>query len=458
MKTIHVNAAGQITLKAVIIGIMTLLMLIPVAMLQSMIHERMEYQQEVEAEVGSTWGGPQTVTGPVLVLPYERVDGEGKNQILEKGTAYFLPETLRIDGRVDTEVRSRTAHKVLLYKTGLELEGTFTRPDIESLGLQPENIRWDEACLYVGIRYLQGVQSRLSVKWDGLDHGDATPVNNRQLTGSGLTVRIPAEPESGKGRNIPFHLHIDLHGTGSLLFSPVGKETTAHLQSEWETVSFTGNYLPANREIENGFTADWKIFEFNRSYPQAWLDGKYAMSEYGFNSPVVESSFGADLRFPLDHYQLSMRSVKYAVMFIALTFFVFFLVELLGHRRIHPVQYLLVSCGLVLFYSLLLALSEHIGFDWAYLVSAVAIVTLITAYSGTIFKKRSQMFRMGIFLTALYVYLYVMLQLEDMALLFGSVGLFVALAIIMYVSRKVNWYKTAENLPMPEKGREKPAE
>jgi len=455
MKTLNANSATQITIKAIIIGVMILVMLIPVAMLISMIEERMEYQHEVEAEIGQSWGGPQTVTGPILMLPYEKSVGQEQDKTIEKGTAYFLPEILNINGDIDTEVRSRTAHKVLLYKSAVELEGAFAQPNVESLGLKPEEIRWEEARLYVGIGHLQGVQSRLSVRWDGSDYTGINPVNDNDLTGPGLSAGIPIQPRTDGSENklIPFRLGLNLNGTGSLLFTPVGKETTAHLQSEWETVSFTGNSLPANRELENGFTADWKIFDFNRSYPQAWKDEKYSLT-LGYNeerrqtcetSALTVSAFGADLRFPLDHYQLSMRSVKYALMFIALTFFVFFLAELLSHRRIHPIQYLLVSCGLVLFYSLLLALSEHVGFDWAYLISAVAIIVLITAYSGTIFKKRTQTLRMGMFLTALYVYLYVMLQLEDMALLFGSVGLFIALAIIMYVSRKIKWYKNNDD-------------
>jgi inner membrane protein len=461
MKTNQAQTATQITIKALIVGAMILVMLIPVAMLQSMIRERMRYQQEVETEIGSTWGGPQTVTGPILALPYERTTGDGEKKTTEKGTAYYLPDTLNIQGGIETEVRSRTAHKVLLYRSELALEGRFSLPDLESQGqgLRPEHIRWNEAYLYIGITSLQGVQSSLSVEWGNDHYADAAPINNDDLTGTGFSVRVPVGPEAGEGGwAIPFRFDLNLNGTGSLFFAPVGKETFVHLKSPWKTVSFSGNYLPSERDLTDGFSADWKIFDFNRSYPQAWKNDEYALGEqeydadrgdYTKNSPVTRSAFGVDLRFPLDHYQLSIRSVKYAVMFIALTFFVFFLAELLSHRRIHPIQYLLVSCGLVLFYSLLLALSEHIGFDWAYLASAVAIVALITAYSASIFKSSRLTIRMALFLSALYVYLYVMLQLEDMALLFGSIGLFLALAIIMYVSRKVSWYKTGE--PLPEK-------
>jgi inner membrane protein len=453
METKNPNAAGQITLKALIIVAMILLLLIPVAMLQSMIRERMEYQTEVEAEIGTTWGGPQTVTGPVLALPWERTVSDGNKSYLEKGTAYFLPEALDVEGTVDTEVRSRTAHKVLLYKSALAFSGRFTPPDAASLGLAPGDVRWNEASLYVGITSLQGVQSSLAIEWGGANCAAAVPVDNGQLAGPGFSVRVPVAPAAEGAGDIPFRFTLALNGTGSLRFVPVGRETTARLRSPWETVSFSGNYLPAERSLTDGFSAGWKVFDFNRGYPQAWLDDRYALEkseygsrsgEYAFTSPVLRSAFGADLRFPLDHYQLSIRSVKYAVMFIALTFFVFFLVELLSRRRIHPIQYLLVSCGLILFYGLLLAFSEHIGFGGAYLVSAAAIVSLISAYSASIFGKAAAALRMGLFLTALYVYLYVMLQLENMALLFGAVGLFVALAIIMYVSRKINWYRSDE--------------
>ena len=191
MKALNANSAAQITIKAVIIGGMILVMLIPVAMLISMIQERMEYQREVESEVGSTWGGPQTITGPILALPYETVSGEGDKQTTQAGTAYFLPETLRIDGNVDTEVRSRTAHEVLLYKSRISLEGLFGSPDVEKLGLKTEHIRWEEASVYVGISSLQGIQNRLELEWDGTSYSDAIPIYNHQLNGPGLSVKIP---------------------------------------------------------------------------------------------------------------------------------------------------------------------------------------------------------------------------------------------------------------------------
>lgn len=169
----------------------------------------------------------------------------------------------------------------------------------------------------------------------------------------------------------------------------------------------------------------------NRSFPQVWHNHKYN---------IMESAFGVNLMLPVDQYQKSMRSAKYAIMFIALTFIIFLFVEILNKKRIHPVQYILVGFGLLLFYTLLLSLSEHIGFNAAYLVSSIAVVGLITAYSHSIFKKTRLTFIMGGTLSFLYIFLFVVLQLQDFALLLGSAGLFIILAIIMYLSRKIDWY------------------
>jgi inner membrane protein len=212
----------------------------------------------------------------------------------------------------------------------------------------------------------------------------------------------------------------------------VGKTTRLEMSSAWETPKFDGAFLPEQRNITpQGFTAKWDVYHYNRNFPQMWEGSTYS---------TEMSEFGVQLIIPVDHYQKAERSVKYAVVFIALTFFVFFLVELISRKRIHPLQYLLVSIGLMLFYTLLLSLSEHVNFNLAYFVSAVAVVTLITGYSHVIFREVKQTALMGTFFTLLYVFLYTVLQLEDLALLIGSIGLFIALATIMYISRKVDWY------------------
>jgi inner membrane protein len=227
-----------------------------------------------------------------------------------------------------------------------------------------------------------------------------------------------------------------------LKFVPVGKTTDIEISSVWNTPSFTGAFLPDERQInDSGFVAKWNILQLNRNFPQTWVNNKYN---------IEESAFGVNLLLPVDQYQKSMRSAKYAIMFIALTFIIFLFVEILNKKRIHPVQYILVSFGLLLFYTLLLSLAEHIGFNLAYVISGAAIVGLITSYSQSIFKKTKLTLIMGGALSFLYIFLFVVLQLQDFALILGSIGLFIILAIIMYLSRKIDCYSPISQEKNPE--------
>jgi len=180
------------------------------------------------------------------------------------------------------------------------------------------------------------------------------------------------------------------------------------------------------------FSAEWNVLSFNRDIPNSWADNIVHPSG---------SSFGVNLVDAVDHYLLNMRSAKYALMFIALTFVVFFFVEVLTRRRIHPIQYLLVGVALILFYSLLLSLSEQIGFALAYLIASVATIALITTYANSIFRDRKPTVILAVILAGLYGFLYTVLQLEDIALLIGSITMFLILGIIMFISRKINWYR-----------------
>jgi inner membrane protein len=227
-----------------------------------------------------------------------------------------------------------------------------------------------------------------------------------------------------------------LNGSKHLWFIPLGKVTDVTISSNWATPSFSGDFLPDNREIaDSGFDATWKVTHLNRSFPQVWKDQIYKVSN---------SAFGVDLIFPVDEYQASMRSAKYAILFIGLTFLIFIFIEILNKKKIHPVQYLLVSFGILIFYTLLIALSEHIGFSLAYLVSSIAIIGLITIYAFSVFRKVKLAMIMMISLITLYVFLFVTLQMEAYSLLMGSVGLFIILGIVMYLTRRINWYNPIE--------------
>lgn len=420
----------SIIIKISVIAVLTLLMLIPVNMVKSLIIEREGNKASVQEEISDKWGGQQRLVGPILVLPYKTSVVEG-NPVYVK-YAYFLPDEYNVEGAIKPEERSRGIYQILGYQSAMQIKGKFSFPDYGKLNLSTDQIQWEDAFLLVGIPALQGIKNKIGFNVNGKSLEILASVAENDLIKSGLTVKMPLNPADIEDA-YNFNFDLILNGTNGLYFAPIGKHTSIHMKSEYKTVTFIGDFLPNSRKIdESGFDAQWEIFDYNRNYAQMWIG----------QNPVINSSLlGVDLLLPVDQYQKTMRSAKYAIMFIALTFLVFFMVELLNRKRIHPVQYLLVSFALVLFYSLLLALSEYIGFEWSYLVSALAIISLISAYSYSIFKSKKQTFFMGIFLCALYVFLYVILQLEDMALLLGSAGLFIILAIVMYLSRKVDWYK-----------------
>lgn len=285
---------------------------------------------------------------------------------------------------------------------------------------------------------MRGIRQSIGLKWNENDLLFNPGIRSNDIFSSGVSVGVPIN-ESYQSEKYGFSFSIDLNGSEQLNFIPLGRETKVSLASGWDSPSLDGAFLPTERQIKkDGFNAKWKILNLNRNYPQEWLGN-------GFD--IYGSVFGVRLLLPVDSYHKTTRSVKYAVMFISLTFLVFFFVEVFNGKRIHPVQYLLVGLALCVFYTLLLSLSEHIGFGFAYLISSVATVVLITAYSRMILGRNISTLVMGAVLTSLYLFLYVLLQVQDYALLIGSVGLFVIMAIIMYLSTKINWYSDGDDKP-----------
>ncbi len=211
-----------------------------------------------------------------------------------------------------------------------------------------------------------------------------------------------------------------------------------HLKSNWTNPAFTGNFLPSQPAVinEKGFTAEWNILHFTRDIPQLWKEGK----------PNIEANaFGVQLLQGVDGYAKTMRAVKYALLFIALTFCLYFFIELLKKKLIHPLQYVLVGLALCIFYTLLLSFSEYIQFGWAYLIASAATIGLITSYTQSIFRNWAITAAFFVFLSALYGFIYILIQLQDGALLFGSIGLFILLAVVMFYSKKIDWYGSRPN-------------
>ena len=444
---INQKIKNSITIRLLSIGFLVLILLIPTSMIESLIREREYRRGDVIREVSSKWGGSQTITGPILTIPYIKyVKDQDKNLIKTKAYAHFLPDDLNVDGTLTPEIRYRSIYEIIVYNTNLKLNGNFPAPDFAQLGVNENYVLWDEAFVSLGIPDMKGIRDNINLNWDNKAYAFNPGIETNDVIGSGVSTKVnllkeieatqdETEADTLK-KNYPFSFDLNLNGSSFLNFIPVGKETNIDITSNWAHPSFSGASLPDEREItKDGFTAHWKELHLNRNYPQQWL---------GNIHNVNNSSFGVDLLLPVDEYQKSTRSAKYAIMFISFTFLIFFFIEIRNKKRIHPIQFILVGLALTIFYALLVSLSEHLHFNSAYLISSAAIILMIGLYSITIFKNKKLTALMTGVLILLYGFIYTILQLEDYALLMGSIGLFIVLAIIMYLSRKIDWYAIAK--------------
>ena len=432
-------------LKICVIGFLILLLLIPTSMLQSLINEREQTRNVAVQEVSGKWGNAQTIAGPVLSVPVRSVikDDKGKESV----TVYyanFLPDDLTIAGSVQPEQRHRGIYTVMLYNTRLKLKGRFPKPDLDKLNIGTDQPQWDRAFLSVGISDMKGIKEAIGFRVNGV----TLPVDPGIPTDEWFPVgvSIPLSLSAGAG-GFTFDCDLNVNGSTELSFVPLGKETNVSLTSPWSTPSFTGAFLPDQRTVsEKGFGAAWKILQYNRNFPQQGVGAFFVQerSDPDQGKVIPSPNFGVKLLLPVDEYQKTTRSAKYAVMFIIITFSVFFFVEILNKKRIHPIQYLLVGFAVCLFYLLLLSISEHLSFDRAYLIGMGVVLTLVTFYVRYVFKNTQLTILFSGILALLYGFFYSLLQLEDYALLLGTAGLVLILGIIMYLTRNVNWYRAYE--------------
>ncbi|MCB0429737.1 MAG: cell envelope integrity protein CreD [Flavobacteriales bacterium] len=424
----------SITLRLFSIAVLILLMLIPMAMIMSIINEREYRKEEAIREVSDKWGTAQTVTGPVLVLPYlTYINRDGVREPQGHAYAYFLPDRLDVSAKVDPEIRKRGMYQVALYRSGLNLTGSFSRPDVTQLGLDPNDVIWNEATIAVGIKDMSGLQQATQIEWNRKPITLEPGLTNSYKIPDGLANKVPIDSLS---QRFDFNMELALRGSQNLRLVPVGKETQVNLDCNWPDPKFNGAILPDSSDITDTHTAaTWKVLHVNRNYPQAWKDS---------SQQFEESAFGVDLYIPLDEYQKSMRSAKYAILILSLTFVLFFGYEVFNKKRIHPIQYLLVGLALSIFYVLLVSLSEHLSFNPAYVISSIAVISLITVYAHGALQNKKAANGMGGSLALLYGFIFLLLQSEDYALLIGSIGLFIVLAGMMYFSRKVDWYELAK--------------
>lgn len=427
----------NIYFKVATIVIITLLLLIPTSMIRLLISERETTQNEAIREVSAKWGEAQTITGPFLSIPFNRYVREyatKKDSTIKlvpvKDYLHVLPTQLNISGNINPEKRYRGIYEIVVYNSKLEISGTFNAIDLAALDMAAKDIQFDKAEFVVGINDLRGIEQAVNLEWNTEKVSFNPGVSSTDVISSGINALLKINPEDSTAYN--FKLSLDLKGSQRLYFTPVGKVTDVTVRSEWANPSFNGAFLPDNREVSaQGFNANWNILHLNRNFPQAWTGNRHA---------IQPASFGIDLILPVDNYQKSYRSIRYAILFIVFTFLVFFFIEVLNKIFIHPIQYILVGIALIIFYTLLLSISEHLKYNMAFIVSASATLLLIAGYVKAILKSNNLTLLLSGILTVLYSFIFVIIQLQDYALLIGSIGVFMILGLTMYFSRKIDWY------------------
>lgn len=434
------NLRTSVMARLVVMGLLMLGLLIPLLMVHSVVSERASRRLTVAEEVGATWGGPQRLSGPVLVVPYTYVttDSDGK-QRERSGRASFLPEQLDVEGVLTPTVRRRSLFKTVVYKAQLKVTGRFPKPDFTSLTSVPVTPRWNEATVNLGIGDPRGISRRVNLTMNGRDAPFIPGALDTGLFGTGLHASTPLPELPAQSPSMPFAFELDLNGSRDFRLLPAGSDTSLRITSPWPHPSFSGAPLPEHTITASGFTASWRAPYFGRGFAPTWTD--VGLDFEKLKAQAEASAFGVRLIEPVDIYQQAERAVKYAPLFIVLTFAIFFLCEVVRSRLLHPIQYLFVGFAMCIFYLLLVSLSEHIGFDAAYAAAGISTIGLISMYSGHALGGRKEGVLMGVAQSTLYGFLYMLLRLEDYALLAGSVGLFFVLALLMVVTRRVDWYE-----------------
>jgi inner membrane protein len=434
-----------LTFKLGAIGLLILLLLLALHMIGGVVDERQAVRSGVLNEIARSSSDAQTITGPVLVVPYrKRVrswkthEKTGERYLVEsqsQGRLYFLPERLGVDGELGTELRRRGIYEARLYHLDSRVSANFALPANYGISEGVEDYRFERGYLALGISDIRGIRNNLRLQLGDRQLAFA-PGSNESWLGSGVHAPLP-ELNAGVAQQLSFSFQLSLQGSSRLNITPVGRESLVTLKSDWPHPSFIGEYLPVQRSIsDQGFSARWQTSFFATNMQEA-LDTCVVQ---GHCHTFQQRHFGLSLVDPVDQYLMTERAIKYALLFIALTFAAFFLFEVLKRLAVHPVQYGLVGLALALFYLLLVSFSEHIAFALAYVIAASACVLLIGFYVSHVLRSWARGCGFGLTLALLYGMLYGLLSAEDYALLMGSCLVFALLAGVMVLTRKLDWY------------------
>lgn len=410
---------GNISGKLLAIGLIGGICFVASLLVLGLIEERKGRFDEAKQEIADGWSGRQSIVGPMIVSSNADTN------------TYVLPAILNYETTLVPEVRTRGIFRSVVYNSVVKVSGEFSADDMLRATAYPRNANFS-----VFITDTRGIEKQIALTWNGANYafepGPGISFQESRLPSSGLHTLVPIDPFQKK---VPFSFEIQVKGSEGISIAPLGKETILRISSSWPTPKFVGAFLPAERNIsDTGFASEWRISSFGRPYPQTWQGETIDLPQ------LISSSAGVDLHEQVDAYDLTFRSIKYAILFILITFTAFFLFDVLAKVRVHSIQYLLIGSALALFYLLLLSLSEHIAFHSAYVIATVMITTLISVYSAFVLRSARRALPIFTLLALLYGCLYFVLQLEDYALLFGSLLLLVFLAVIMFATRHIDWF------------------
>jgi len=430
----------SILIKLSVITAIILLLLIPAAWIQGLISDREGYQQEETASVADKWSGRQLVEGPVLALPYRKLVTETNSEnkavthIVPK-TLFILPQSLKIKAGVKTELFQSGIYDAVVYNSNVSLNGEFDKPDLAGAGIDPADVLYDKARLIFGITDLKGLKNNPAVKVQGVDYSPEPAAGDHLPFENGLQVNFPLQ----KDRGFTFSYDLTIKGSNELNFLDIGKTTEVEVSSDWLHPNFNGRYLPDSRTVsDKGFGAKWHMVYYNRPFPQQWTDLDSVLTG---KKAQAEAVFGVKLQLPIDQYRKVMRTTKYSTLIILLTFVSLFLAEMIKKERIHLFNYALIGAAMVVYYTLLLSFSEQIGYNYAYLLSSVSTIALISIFTASLLKNGKVAALFAGILSLFYGFIFIIIQLEELSLLFGSVALFIIIATLMYFSRKITWDK-----------------
>lgn len=441
----------SIMVKLFSIGFLTLILLIPASWIEELIQERQSRANEAILEVSDKWSGQQTITGPILMIPFTKFekarrwsDGKQLEELIESvHQAYFLPEDYQVKSTVSPEVLHRGIFDVAVYKSEISMQATFALPDFSTWDIPDSQVHWKEAVLINGITDLRGISENPAIK-TGENHLSSNATSDIGLMLSPSDESNPRLVQSGVVTTLgwktnadavsDFSIQLSLKGSERLYFLPTGKSTVIQLEGQWPSPSFEGKFLPESRTVhESGFTATWKVLAFNRPFAPYWIDKEQSLAG---------SEFGVRLLIPADQYQKSTRTAKYGQLIILLAFTVLFLLEVTTKIRIHPFQYILIGAALIIYYTLLLSISEQVGYNTAYTIASIATTVLVTLYASSFLKRKSILALFSGLMVCFYLFIFIIIQAEDFSLLIGSIGLFMIIGLLMYFSRNINWYGT----------------